>query len=316
MTPPPRRSAGEDSEFARAKINLALHVVGRRADGYHLLDSLVVFPEIGDRLTARAALSLGLALEGPFGPALAPAAAAPEIEFSSPVCYLPALAPPDNLVLRAAEALRAASPDSGAAMTLEKNLPVASGIGGGSADAAAALRLLVRLWGLEIPAADLARIALNLGADVPVCLASRPTRMRGIGEDLTPAAPPAGALVLINPGAGLSTPEVFRLLESRENPPPPEIPQGLGAAEFALWLSEKTRNDLEPPALARLPVLGEVLAALRAEGAPLARMSGSGATCFGLFPNLAEAEKAAQALRAGAPRGWWIAAGAYEGSEL
>ncbi|MDD2868221.1 4-(cytidine 5'-diphospho)-2-C-methyl-D-erythritol kinase [Neomegalonema sp.] len=319
MTPPPRRIAGEAVDFARAKINLALHVVGRRADGYHLLDSLVVFPEVGDLLTAQPAAGLSLTLEGPFGPALAPASAAPEIEVSSPVCYLSAFAPPENLVLRAAEALRAALPGAaagGAALTLEKNLPVASGIGGGSADAAAALRLLVRLWGLEIPAEELARIALGLGADVPVCLAARPARMRGIGEDLTPFAPPAGALVLVNPGAGLSTPEVFRLLETRENPPLPEPPSGLDAAGLALWLREKTRNDLEAPALARLPVVGEVLAALRATGAPLARMSGSGATCFGLFPDLAGAERAARTLRAKAPRGWWIASGACAAPEL
>ncbi len=324
MTATRLRSDGPDggeAEFAPAKINLALHVVGRRADGYHLLDSLVVFPEIGDHLAARPSAGLSLALEGPFGPSLAPASMAPEIEVSSPVCHLPALAPqapPDNLVLRAAEALRAALPGlaaQGAALTLEKNLPVASGIGGGSADAAAALRLLLRLWRAEPPAEALARVALSLGADVPVCLAARPARMRGIGEDLTPFSPPAGAVVLANPGAGLSTPEVFRLLETRENPPLPEIPEGLGAAEFALWLREKTRNDLEPPALTRLPVLAEVLAALSAQGAPLARMSGSGATCFGIFPDLAAAEKAAQALRAEAPRGWWIAAGAYAGPE-
>ena len=325
MTSPPHDSAKASAsrgpeaceEFARAKANLALHVVGRRADGYHLLDSLVVFPELGDRLSARPAAGLSLALEGPFGATLAPQAA-PEAESSSPVCYLsgfgaaPRYAPPDNLVLRAAEALRAAGGcELGAALTLEKNLPVASGIGGGSADAAAALRLLSRLWGVALPQEALARIALDLGADVPVCLASRAARMRGIGEDLTPAALPAGAMVLVNPGIEIATREVFGLLESRANPPPPEIPPHLAFADFARWLEAETRNDLEPPARRLAPALAEVLTALRASGAALARMSGSGATCFGLFPSLAEAEAAAATIRARAPKAWWVKAAAY-----
>ena len=325
MTRPPHDEAKASAsrgpeaceEFARAKVNLALQVVGRRADGYHLLDSLVVFPAFGDRLSARPAGGLSLALEGPFGAVLAPQAA-PEAESSSPVCYLsgfgaaPRYAPPDNLVLRAAEALRAASGCAlGAALTLEKNLPVASGIGGGSADAAAALRLLSRFWGVEISEAELARIALSLGADVPVCLASRAMRMRGIGEDLTPLAAPSGAMILVNPGIEIPTREVFGLLESRANPPLPEIPTGLAFVDFARWLETDARNDLEPPARKLAPALAEVLTALRSSGAVLARMSGSGATCFGLFPSLAAAEEAAEGLRAQAPKAWWIKAAAY-----
>lgn len=307
----------EAAETARAKVNLALHVVGRRADGYHLLESLAVFPEIGDRLSARRAEGLSLVLEGPFSAALQPEA--PEVEVSSPVCYAPLLAAPDNLILQAAQALREAgfSPPEGelqgAVLRLEKDLPVASGIGGGSADAAAALRLLVRLWGLWASRADLERIALKLGADVPVCLGSRPALMRGIGEDLAPSALPSGALVLVNPGAPLATAAVFAALERRENPALPPIPKGLDAKTFAAWLEAFARNDLEAPARKLLPPIDEVLAALKAAGAPLARMSGSGATCFGLFPDLAAAEAAAAKIRAAAPKGWWIAAAAYEG---
>ncbi len=275
-------------EFAPAKLNLALHVVGRRADGYHLLDSLVAFAGAGDVLHAETGDGLTLAVTGPFGQGLA--------------------AEPDNLVLRAARALaQAGSVSAGARLTLDKHLPVASGIGGGSADAAAALRLLARLWRLDLPRADLDALALRLGADVPVCLHGQPTRMGGIGEVLAsvPALPPCGVL-LVNPGVAVSTPEVFRL-RSGGFSPPLECPAAWpDAAALAGWLAS-VRNDLEPPALALRPVIGDVLAALRAlPGCLLARMSGSGATCFGLFASAAAAEAGAGAGAALLPEhGWW-----------
>jgi 4-diphosphocytidyl-2-C-methyl-D-erythritol kinase len=269
-------------EFAPAKVNLYLHLTGRRADGYHLLDSLAVFPAVGDWLRAVPAEALWLTVEGPFGAALGDAA--------------------DNLVLRAARALR---PCGGARITLEKHLPVASGIGGGSADAAAALRLLARVWG--VPPATLP-MALALGADVPVCLGGRAARMGGVGEVLTPAPQlPACGMVLVNPGVSLATASVFRARQggfSEAAVLPGSWPD---AAAMARGLAA-LRNDLEPAAIALQPVIGEVLAALAGvPGCLLARMSGSGATCFGLFADAAAAEAAARAV---ARPGWWCWGGA------
>jgi 4-diphosphocytidyl-2-C-methyl-D-erythritol kinase len=268
-------------EAAPAKVNLALHVTGRRNDGYHRLDSLVVFAEVGDVLRARAGGDLSLTVTGRFAAALA--------------------TEPDNLVLRAARALAAAAGIAAtAALTLEKNLPVASGIGGGSADAAAALRLLARLWRIAPPDPVL---ALRLGADVPVCLAGRPARMGGIGEALSaiPALPPCG-LALVNPGVGVATREVFAARAGAFSPPLPAPEAWPDAAALAGWLARE-RNDLEAPALRVQPAIGGVLAAVRARpGCLLARMSGSGATCFGLFADPAAAAAAADAL---ARPGWW-----------
>lgn len=278
-------------ELARAKVNLALHVTGRRADGYHLLDTLVAFPDIGDRLFAEAADDLSLAVTGPFAGSLS-------------------ADDDDNLVLQAARRLRErlARP-IGARLTLEKNLPVASGIGGGSADAAAVLRLLTRLWSVGIAETDLAGIALSLGADVPMCLASRALAARGIGEDiaLLPELPQVG-IVLVNPGVEVATPAVFKALERRDNPPLPPLPDGFGdPAALCDWLAA-TRNDLEAPAVAIAPVIAEVLAALRAcPGTLLARMSGSGATCFALHDSV-DAAKAAAGRLGDAHRAWWIRA--------
>jgi 4-diphosphocytidyl-2-C-methyl-D-erythritol kinase len=279
----------ELTEPAHAKINLFLHVLGRRADGYHLLDSLVVFAEIGDLLTAADADALSLTLEGPFAPALS--------------------AEPDNLVLRAARALATGSGVAPRArIVLHKNLPVASGIGGGSSDAAAALRLLCRLWRI---APDLAPLAAKLGADVPVCLAGHASRMGGIGERLTqaPSLPDCG-IVLVNPGVAVPTAEVFR---SRQGPwstlaalPPAWSEAGAMAADLAAC-----RNDLQPLAVALHPPIDAVLAALAATpGCLIARMSGSGATCFGLFPTAAAATRAAEALRR---PGWWSWGGRLRG---
>ncbi len=264
------------AEFAPAKLNLALHVTGRRADGYHLLDSLVAFAAVGDRITL--APGQGITLSGPFA------------------ADLPG---EGNLCLRAARLL-----DLRAAIGLEKVLPVASGIGGGSADAAAVLRGFAR-GGEALPAPG---AIAALGADVPVCLAGRPTRMRGIGEVLDPVpALPALHLVLVNPGLAVATPAVFAALDHRDSPALPALPARFADAPALLdWLAA-TRNDLEAPARRLQPVIGTVLAALTHAGAGFARMSGSGATCFGLFASAAAAEAACARIRA-AQSGWWAVA--------
>ncbi len=267
-------------ELAPAKVNLFLHVLGRRADGYHLLDSLVVFAAVADRLSAAPARALALEIGGPQAASLAAAA--------------------DNLVLRAARALAPAAP-AALRFVLEKNLPVAAGIGGGSADAAAALRLLARL-GYVGAGAELASIAATLGADVPVCLASRPARAGGVGERLGPAPRlPEFGLVLANPGVPLATADVFRARSGAFSPRAALPDAWASAAAMAADLAQLS-NDLEPPARALCPAIGPVLGALAAlPGALLARLSGSGATCFAIFATPAEAEAAAPRL----PAPWW-----------
>lgn len=269
--------------FAPAKVNLALHVTGQRADGYHLLDSLVVFADLGDRVTASPARTLSLHVTGPRAEGVPTG--------------------PDNLVLRAARLL---APDRGARLLLDKHLPAAAGIGGGSSDAAAALRVLARLWDMPLPAPGATAV---LGADVPVCLDPRPRRMAGIGEILSdvPPLPPAW-LVLVNPGVPVPTPAVFRGLARTDGAPmPARLPHCRDAATLAAFLIG-LRNDLEPPARALQPQIAESLAALgKQQGCLLARMSGSGATCFGLFAAEAPARGAAAALEAAAP-GWWVRA--------
>lgn len=271
------------TEFAPAKINLTLHVTGRRPDGYHLLDSLVVFADIGDWVSVERADDLRLAVTGPNGPAVPRDG--------------------DNLVLRAARSFQA---NLGAAITLEKHLPVTSGIGGGSADAAATLRALARLWNLPLPSPD---TVLALGADVPVCLQGAPLRMRGVGENLTPAAVSTQAwLVLVNPGIAVATPAVFKALARRDHPPMGDIPALAEAADLAAFL-HANRNDLEAPALQLAPIIAEAKAAIAAQtGCLIARMSGSGATCFGLFADQISAEKATLAVQATHPD-WWVRAG-------
>lgn len=269
---------------APAKINLALHVTGRRPDGYHLLDSLVTFAGVGDQLTLTPAVDLALGITGPEGAGLSPGS--------------------DNLVLRAAAAFD--PPGPGARITLDKRLPVASGIGGGSADAAAALRGLAQLWCRALP--DPARV-LALGADVPVCLHGQTCRMQGVGERLSPASPlPPVWAVLANPRVPVATPAVFRALTSRDNPPLPVcLPPLPDAAALAGWLSAQ-RNDLQAAAVTVAPAIGATLQALATlPGALIARMSGSGATCFALFATPAQATAAADRLHRAAP-GWWVAA--------
>ncbi|HEX9489133.1 MAG TPA: 4-(cytidine 5'-diphospho)-2-C-methyl-D-erythritol kinase [Stellaceae bacterium] len=275
---------------APAKLNLYLHVVGRRADGYHLLDSLVAFAAPADEVIAEPAPALSLAVRGPYAAALADA-------------------PRDNLVWRAAERLAAqAGRPAAAALTLIKNLPVASGIGGGSSDAAAALKALAALWRLDPAPADLAALAATLGADVPVCLAARAAWLGGIGEEVAPAPalPPVTAL-LVNPGIALPTPVVF---EARQGPfsAPARFAMPADAAGLAALLAAR-RNDLAAAAIGLVPAIGDVLERLAAlEDALIARMSGSGATCFALFATPEGAAAAAAQLRAERP-GWWVAAG-------
>lgn len=279
--------AKSEAERAPAKINLALHVVGRRADGYHLLESLTVFTRFGDKLSVSAADEAdALFVSGPFAQ-LVPAG-------------------DDNLVVRARQALREALGPRASGpveIRLEKNLPAISGVGGGSADAAAALRALSRLWGGAD--ANLPRLAAGLGADVPMCLASRPLIATGIGETLEllddfPLLP----VVLVNPGVPVPTPDVFAALMQRENPPLPPLPAARDADALIRWLGE-TRNDLMPPALSLEPTVGDAVAALEAQGARFARMSGSGATCFGLFADQTAADHAAAAIRRARPA--WMA---------
>lgn len=280
------------AEAAPAKVNLALHVTNRRPDGYHELESLVVFAGVADELVARPAKRDSLKVTGPF------AAAAGTGD--------------SNLVSRAVAAFRARWPDhleTGLAFELVKNLPVAAGLGGGSADAAAALRLMAALGEAEIAFADLSAVALTLGADVPACLLSRPTEVRGVGEILHPLrAFPKTHIVLVNPLVPVVTADVFRRLQSRQNPPLPALPSPLTRpAELGLWLTE-TRNDLEPPAIALVPVIGELIAQLAGfDGCMLSRMSGSGGTVFGLFASAARAHQAAHDLRE-LHRDYWVAA--------
>jgi 4-diphosphocytidyl-2-C-methyl-D-erythritol kinase len=278
---------------APAKVNLALHVVGQRADGYHLLDTLVMFAATGDIIEVELADGLTLAVSGPFGDALD--------------CR-----PADNLVMRAAMLLADAAeglgnPRPGARITLTKRLPIASGLGGGSADAATTLLALNELWQLNLDRDRLAEIGLQLGADVPMCLRGAPSRVSGIGEVVVPGPDlPDLGLLLVNPGAAVATPHVFRELTRRNHPPMPDLPAAWDDVDHLVdWLTP-TRNDLASAAEAIAPDIGLALAFLRAlPGCRLARMSGSGATCFGIFEDAAQAAAAAAIVRAAQPH-WWV----------
>lgn len=286
----PGDGTGAVVEAAPAKVNLYLHVTGRRADGYHLLDSLVVFAGEGDRIEVAPAGDFSLEVTGPF---------AAEVPGGG-----------DNLVLRAARALAEAASGAaagrGAAIRLEKRLPVASGIGGGSADAAATLRALVRLWRLQPEPTALSRLALALGADVPMCLDGRPAFVAGVGEELTPApALPPFALLLVNPRVALPTPKVFAGRRGPFSPSGRFARSPRDAAELATLLADR-RNDLSPPAIALVPEVADLLQLLAATpGVRLARMSGSGATCFALLDDAAAAGAAARSISAARP-GWWV----------
>lgn len=280
------------AELARAKVNLALHITGQRPDGYHLMDSLAVFPQIGDRLALEPADTLELKLEGPFAR-----------DLSGPV--------EDNLILKAIRGYaEAAGIDVPALrLTLSKRLPVASGIGGGSSDAATALRMIEDVSGSYLSDENLHALALGLGADVPVCLFPEPQFMRGIGDTLSPGPEmPACGIVLVNPKIAVSTPEVFQALTRKNNSPLPAAPDGFETlAELSSYLSA-CRNDLQEPACRLCSDIGDCLSALEDDSRiSFARMSGSGATCFGLCEK-ADAMEVERALRATHPQ-WWIASG-------
>ncbi len=267
-----------DLGFAPAKVNLTLHVTGKRADGYHLLDSLVAFADVGDHLRYDPADTLGLTVEGPMAAGV----------------------PTDgsNLVLKAAQFLNASGRGH---LTLHKNLPAAAGIGGGSSDAAAALRVLAHEWGMAVPD-DVSA----LGADVPVCLDPRAQRMTGVGEVVRPAPGlcPLPA-VLVNPGVDVPTPAVFGALDGANAAPMVDDLPILRTPRMAIeWLAT-CRNDLEAPAKQVAPIITDVLDALVASGAKLVRMSGSGATCFGLFDTITAADCAAADLSHNP--NWWVA---------
>ena len=279
----PLRPAQATATFsAPAKINLTLLVRGRRDDGYHLLDSLVVFADVGDVVTAKPAKDVRLTMRGPFVRAL--------------------LGAPDNLVLRAARFLKTACDvKQGADLTLEKNLPVAAGIGGGSSDAAATLRACAKIWHADLTRFSDRDIAKALGADAPVCLRRRPTFMSGIGEILEDAPPlPPVWLVLVNPGVPLATKDVFQALAGRytTGDQRPDLTHAREAAHVADAL-RSFGNDLAAPAVELLPVIGGTLKALEStSGCLLARLSGSGPTCFGLFADEPTARAAAESLKA------------------
>jgi 4-diphosphocytidyl-2-C-methyl-D-erythritol kinase len=268
------------NELARAKVNLCLHVTGQRDDGYHLLDSIVVFSDIGDLISIEPAQGFSLTIDGPFADGLDTGL--------------------DNLVLQAA--LQFGKSCEGAAITLTKNLPVASGIGGGSADAAATMRAISRMMAVPLPLDG----GLSLGADVPVCMQSTPCRMAGIGDVITPLANfPSYHAVLVCPNAGVATSAVFSAIENKKNPPIYDLPvenmspQNIG--DFLL----KQRNDLEKPSAGLNKDINLCLDQIKHQGAFLARMSGSGATCFGLFETEQASESAARNLAASNPN-WWV----------
>jgi 4-diphosphocytidyl-2-C-methyl-D-erythritol kinase len=335
MSPPPRPD--RLIVFAPAKINLCLHVGDKRADGFHELESLVAFVDAGDVLRIESADAMSLSIEGPF---------AGELSNDD-----------DNLVLKAARLLSArAKGKPGAHITLQKNLPVASGIGGGSADAAATLRGLISLWELDISSDELQATAADLGSDVPVCLASAPAWMEGRGEHLTPVSElPECWVLLVNPCVSVSTADVFRKL-GRPSYPPLEggaksslsgsekkilgrgkhsfstngpspknpsdfstLPQGEGGdmdVTSLLRFLNSTTNDLEAPAREIAPEIGYVLAEIaRDPGVLLTRMSGSGATCFGIIGDNEAAHAAAKSIKS-KHRNWWVASARLASTEL
>ncbi|MEM9785455.1 MAG: 4-(cytidine 5'-diphospho)-2-C-methyl-D-erythritol kinase [Pseudomonadota bacterium] len=274
--------------IAPAKVNLTLHVTGQQDDGYHLLDSLVVFADVADQLGATAAPDLRISVSGPFSTGV----------------------PTDhtNLMMRAAEALRSVrGVNKGAALTLEKHLPHAAGIGSGSSDAAVTLAMLAELWGVpSLPAT--APEVLALGADLPVCLrAPRPTRMSGMGDTLSPAAKlPECALVLVRPPVEVPTAAVFKALSSKTGTPMEPLRDGLDYDGFARWLAAQ-RNDLRKPAEKIAPAVTEAIAKLESLPAvSVAGMSGSGATCFGLVKDMAAARHVARIVQV-SQMNWWVA---------
>ncbi|HWU62367.1 MAG TPA: 4-(cytidine 5'-diphospho)-2-C-methyl-D-erythritol kinase [Ensifer sp.] len=282
------------SELAPAKINLALHVTGQRDDGYHLLETVVTFSDAGDVVTVEAAQVDSFSMSGRFSQGLSREAVGSD----------------GNLVLRARDALREAMADEGlsappVAIHLEKNLPVASGIGGGSADAAATLRALLRHWHAAPAAATLDRLAIRLGADIPMCMVGKPLMASGVGENiaLLPEMPSFHCIVA-NPLQPVSTPQVFHRLTEKSNPPMGPLPVLSGTADWLGWLGS-LRNDLEPAARQVQSRIAELSGLMKDTGAALVRMSGSGASCYALYETEAQASESLEKLTAARPQ-WFF----------
>lgn len=270
--------------LAQCKLNLTLHVTGQRADGYHLLDSLVAFPFVGDGIRLEPANEMEIIVDGPFAEGVPTG--------------------PDNLIWRAIDLM---APPTAYHVLLTKRLPHGAGIGGGSADAAAVMRALAKEHDQPLPGVD---ALMKLGADLPVCMHRRPTFLRGVGEEISPApqfplpAQPSLHTVLVNPGKPVPTPACFARLKRKDNPPM-TAHDWRNVPSFYPWLAAQ-RNDLQEPAMEIVPEIEDCLIALRGtDDCLLARMSGSGATCFGLYPRQGQAEQAAAALRAAHPN-WWV----------
>lgn len=276
---------------APAKLNLFLHVTGKRPDGYHLLESLTVFTEFGDIVEAAPAEILTLKITGPQASSLENA--------------------PDNLVLRAAQLLQP-SLSHGAALTLHKHIPVGAGLGGGSADAAATITALEKLWNLTLPPAARHAIALQLGSDVPACALATPGWLTGTGDTVTPITIPSAWVVLVNPNIPLLTADVFRANREAFHPSITK-PHPTSAFALAAWAATQS-NTLEKPAITLQPAIAEILRAITAtQECLLARMSGSGATCFGFYDNEPAATAAAKHLATAHPD-WWVKATAMKGT--
>lgn len=276
---------------AHAKVNLALHVTGQRDDGYHLIESLVAFTDFGDQISAELSDENSFDIHGPFANAL-------NSDQSN------------NLIIKARDALVEFAKDKGFAtapvsIRCEKNLPVASGMGGGSADAAAALNILIKLWALDISDDDLAKIALSLGADVPMCLKSQPLVATGIGEDIKLVAPfPQSNIVLVNPMVEVSTPVVFKALQTKQNAPLSSSMKIEGFDQL-ICLIEQNRNDLQVPAISHCSEISDCLDALLQTNPACARMSGSGASCFALYENKTDALNAKKMIADNHPD-WFV----------
>lgn len=293
-------TSGVVERLARAKVNLYLHVGPVRDDGLHDLESLFVFAEVGDVIIAQGADALSLEIKGDFAQALA------------------GEDPNDNLILKAARALQAETGlDAGAHIVLDKALPVAAGIGGGSADAAAALLALVELWGVKIEDARLQELAFTLGADVPACLSAAPVFVGGAGEDIRPGPRmPDLCICLVNPRVATPTGPIFRAFDAANSTPPAPAAwtQDLAHINGVKTMLAEARNDLQAPAIEFVPVINDVIALLEGtKGLLGARMSGSGATCFALYECVDDAQAAAHQAQ---KRGWWAAAAALSGGGL
>lgn len=279
---------------AAAKLNLFLHITGKREDGYHLLESLAGFVNLADVIR------------------IEPQHAGPDIlEVCGQFAHqMSKTEPTNNLVMKAAQMMRAHAPTAPAVkLVLEKNIPIGGGLGGGSVDAAATLTLLSHYWKISLSQTQWQNMALRLGADVPIALVSQPAVMSGVGEVIStlPCPLPAGGVLLVNPGTVVSTASVFNHHHAAYSAPLPQvIPPCESMAGLAAWLQANTHNDLEPASIALAPVIQDVLNAIQAkEEVLLARMSGSGSTCFALFNSIEQAHAAANALHADYPH-WWV----------